>query len=1180
MSDGPLLVPAHLYAMVRSSFESKETGFFPYQPDYGALARFEPVDPEPFADAGYPPEPGVHVHWLIPRPLRHAPEAAFPLVPNRWLVVRVGTSGSAAAWVILSDRLGDGGASPYVAAPAGSNPVPVPTSIGHCLTLADYLAAPPASATPFLQAVRPGDATFTLFAPAARNVFAFHDPMTDVAKGTFAYHVVGWYSEDDPIAGVKWKAATSPGAAGAWVDQAFGFQAWSDEMPAPRSMLVHALLTGVSWDPGAQDGLAIPDHVQDDVTLAVGNTAVDALAAIVSARHGTGEASILQAFQYSALDAYDQPSSATVLDRAIRRHWFDSAPGGTVWRVVPPDPLTSEQSGALDRLNADQTALDRQSRILASMRTTLAGLWWKLQWLLADGSRTPPGMDRQCMVDQLKVQLGETPPSPSPVTPYLEQVEEQQKTAAALQSDVAADRTALAHVLTDAQQITAGNRPQYHAASDPVVLFTGLDRSFVLDPAEDPTCRFVTQLITDPSITVPPLTDPAGQLPEGVQELHYEAVVLASTTLPSPPPGPSTTGCFPPPPEAMTPWQQPWFPLLLDWQVTLLASPACAAVPGDVPVYAFDQAKWAFDGSDWSWAGPQSPMSFDALASGTRQLAGRTFITPQLPNTLAAQLRQYIAQHSQRDPQLAALLEQLAEDLGSQRAVGQQDILSQRLSGFRSLLAQLDPAPTAPPAAGSRVAAALGDAQSPGTPSPGLRYSQSPVLGFAPVAGTFFTIDALRVVDSMGQGIDVTYANHNPQPQKAGSLPELGLFPLAAPGVRTAMQQDPPPAPPLRNTTAARMLVLPPRLAQQAQVSWRLLTADGTDTDIALRSAASPVCGWLVPNHLDRSLSVYAADGSALGELAGPAATWFPNPVGGPADPGSIPNQYLAQMLQALSQRSDAPDALSDLLLTIDESLWTIQAGTPRDDEDLAVLVGRPLAVVRADLSLGLRGVTLTRQDWWSTFAVRHASPPQPATAPAALGADDGGLGTLTWPVRLGDQGLRDDGLIGLFIDAPGDPDATWSTFRAVTRHANMTSGFIKQIGRDIDDPLLRFLDDRAEPDPAKTNERIRMTMLLDPRTAVHAFTGLLPVTTLQVPDQFTAPALRAMSYLFRAGPILTPPDELRIPRPAGRRGRWSWFDHVLGNTVPVAAADQNATLPATPPRAVEGWLKLTEQDR
>lgn len=1197
MSDGPLLVPAHLYAMVLSAYDAKATAFFAYEPDYDALQRFEPVDPVPFATATGEPDPGVYLHWLIPRPLRHAPDvtqgaAGFHLVPNRWLVARVGTGDSAdvplAAWVVVTDQLGADGGAAYLDASAGGSAIPTPTRTGRCMTLSDYLAAPPSTGTPFLQAVRPGDATFTVFAPAARNVFGFHDPMAGLDKGTFAYHVVGWYTDEDPIADVSWRADS---ASGDWVDERFGFQAFATEAPTPVSMLVHALLPGLSWDPDAEHALSIPSDVQDTVTLAAGNTAVDALSAIVSAEHGPAEGQMLQAFQYGALDAYDQPASATVLDRTVRRHWFGSVPGGTVWRVVPPAPLSPEQAKALDALNAAQEELDRQTRVLAAMRTALAGLWWKLQWLLADPIRRPPGMDRTWMLDQLSVHLGETAPAASPTHPYIAEVERQQDTVASAQQTVATAQQALDAQLSEWQERKAGNRPQYHSASDPVVLLRGLSRSFVLDPTEALTCRFVSQLVIDEHVTIPPLDKRQSLLPDGVVALHREAVTLAVDGPPHPAPAPSADGVFPPPPEAMQPWQQPWFPLLLDWRVTLLAAPACEPQggAGGVRAYAFDQSQWSFDGTDWSWAGSNSPQAFDYTASGNVQLSGRTFITPQLPNTLAAQIAQYTTQHGTRDPDLAALLEELADDLGAKlAAVGEQDFLSQRLSGLRSLLAQRDPATTASPPVGSRVAAALGDHRHAGTPSPRNRYSTSPVLDFAPVAGTFFTIDGLRVVDSMGQAIDATYANHNPQPVVEGTLPELGLFPLAAPGLRTPLQQDPPPATPLTDSTAGRMLVLPPRLAQPAQVRLSLLSADGADTELTLAAAADPLCGWLVPNHLDRSVSVYDAGGTALGELAttaagatGAAATWFRDPTdpNAPQSPAEIANPYLAQMLGSLYARADAPDALSDLLLTIDESLWTVEAGAPRVDEDLAVLVGRPLAVVRAELSLRLDGIALTRQDWWATFDVPHDQPPQPGTAPVALGGDDGGLGTLTWPVRLGDQGLRDDGLIGLFLDVPGDPVATWGTFRAVNRPGDATSGYVKQSGTEVEHPRLRFVDDLTERDPTKTDEVIRMTLVLDPRAAVHAFTGLLPVTTLQVPDRFTKPALRAIAYLFRAGPILTPPDELRIPRPHERRGQWSWFDRALGTTVPVAPSDQNATLPATPPRAVEGWLKLTGEE-
>jgi len=100
--------------------------------------------------------------------------------------------------------------------------------------------------------------------------------------------------------------------------------------------------------------------------------------------------------------------------------------------------------------------------------------------------------------------------------------------------------------------------------------------------------------------------------------------------------------------------------------------------------------------------------------------------------------------------------------------------------------------------------------------------------------------------------------------------------------------------------------------------------------------------------------------------------------------------------------------------------------------------------------------------------------------------------------------------------------------------------------------------------------------MLVDPRGSIHAFSGLLPVVSLDIPNQFVTPALQKMNYLFRAGPFLTPPDEVRLPRPAERQGTWTWFDEVLKASATISAADGKVSFPTTPPLVKEGWLKFT----
>ena len=133
---------------------------------------------------------------------------------------------------------------------------------------------------------------------------------------------------------------------------------------------------------------------------------------------------------------------------------------------------------------------------------------------------------------------------------------------------------------------------------------------------------------------------------------------------------------------------QPWVPLLMDWQITVLKAPAYAPGSGvNTPVFTFGPANWSFDGTDYDWVGPTTARGEDFSESESAQLTlrGRTFLTPQLNFTLAAQLDEWVRKHSVRDPALEALLKDLDAYLDS---ISGQDILSQRLSGLRALLVQ------------------------------------------------------------------------------------------------------------------------------------------------------------------------------------------------------------------------------------------------------------------------------------------------------------------------------------------------------------------------------------------------------------------------------------------------------------------------------------------------------------
>ena len=240
MSDSYLLVPMQLDIMVLNVAASVDTPFMRFQMDYTQLNLFNSPEPAPFSGASLTqPAAGIYLHWTLPKPLRHGiyqddGSTQFPLVPNRWLVVRVqnGVDAQSAtkAWIVESDYCSDtyadpsgsnpsGGTSPYVdpKGPQKKDAVPPLSWIGRAYPFDSTLKGIPVQENPFLRAVGPGNISFASFSPGVQNVFAFYDDVTaadnsQIEKATFSYYVVGWYSDPkhDPLAGSTWEADAEP----------------------------------------------------------------------------------------------------------------------------------------------------------------------------------------------------------------------------------------------------------------------------------------------------------------------------------------------------------------------------------------------------------------------------------------------------------------------------------------------------------------------------------------------------------------------------------------------------------------------------------------------------------------------------------------------------------------------------------------------------------------------------------------------------------------------------------------------------------------------------------------------------------------------------------------------------------------------------------------------------------
>jgi hypothetical protein len=108
-----------------------------------------------------------------------------------------------------------------------------------------------------------------------------------------------------------------------------------------------------------------------------------------------------------------------------------------------------------------------------------------------------------------------------------------------------------------------------------------------------------------------------------------------------------------------------------------------------------------------------------------------------------------------------------------------------------------------------------------------------------------------------------------------------------------------------------------------------------------------------------------------------------------------------------------------------------------------------------------------------------------------------------------------------------------------------------------------------------------KLTLLLDPRGAVHATSGILPTKAIQIPADHLVEALRNIEVTFLTAPILTDRGKINLPLPDEPGYAWSWCKKENGVWDTVTQIGQVTTEPTAAPQELrEGWLKLTEKDK
>lgn len=592
---------------------------------------------------------------------------------------------------------------------------------------------------------------------------------------------------------------------------------------------------------------------------------------------------------------------------------------------------------------------------------------------------------------------------------------------------------------------------------------------------------------------------------------------------------------------AYAPPAQPWNPLHLDWRIEFTPSP-----------HGIDD--WDFGECDFNEAAPKVPAAGQVTPI---VIEGRSYLAAGAGKTMASAIRQTLAD-ALRIGDSGTLdvqaVHAYASDIGRQ--------VSQFISGIVPK-ADDDGLNAQERAALGDIASALENMDVLSGGFDGIHKTLREPANPHVLRAGFMRILRMRVVDGFGQVLDLagSSATKTAQPAQIGRSTALEV------------------------TGRPELLALPPRFTAPSRLLLRFTDAKGgpeearSATDKA--AEVSPICGYLMPNHLDDALLFFNPDGQDVGVVRRDESehiVWEDAP-GSPSHVGASPaqaiaNPFLAEMAQGLLDWGVADaglnalpndTALRALMRVIDTTRWSTDPFGHQGEEHLALLVGHPVVVVRAVLRLEVQE-----------------------------SLDEAAANEQVIPVRLGSLAQWQDGLLGYFVqDDFRKLRCSESAVGELARAFGQQEGFLQAVedvpgyANGLDQPgalqpITHHYVDRSGLIHVRPNQDVNLILLLEPHTLVHATCGVLPRKEVGLKKEWTQDALAKLSPTFRFGPVLIDPKNVRMPVAAELNGSWSW-DHrkdvTTWENLPVTHATQEALFPQDPPVASEGWLRLRPHD-
>ena len=1203
-----LLVPIHLDALAlkmdRPVLDAKANfTLLPYADKTrdvnGDVAYIgEEIVSEPFQDQNLYLKAGVHLHWALPDALtkgvHDSSGTRFPEVPNRWLITRSRQDGAAKTiekqWVVESDYLhpietiDQSGAISYPVMPAPADGCPF-RFLGRKMSLEEWKKAKdePADYLDSLTAVGYGEPSFAAFYPNCHSVFGFHDDeYTGNIPVGLQYDVIGWYSKlDNDCLKNFLDESTHKGKSNEELLEALEKEfKWTlsleNEPEFPVQTLCYARLT---FNPNANSTGNPSDNPTPEITVA--NTGTEALSAYLANKLANAKNSKsdiedqLEALSFSSRLNNRQLDVGAKFKEARHEKGFSAVSGGTLWSITPRSTnstsadatpanlqeqvtLPEQMAHHLNDVNRLQRAFDRALEDIESMRRQIFSDWYK--YLLC-AYQPDDARDSYPNIDEVKnfIEL-------EGLTPLTEKIKATGKltlqtddkgnitgvttvSAGSLALELA---TALDHLLGDvdyfnntksvkdakvAYSLKSTPGPRYYQPNDPVVLLAGDVVKPSLRHGQDGRLRednlLECHLLPNASIQDLNSGNPAvvNAKIDDIKNKHGDNVAFSKWT------------------------EQPWNPFLLEWEAEVCPVESQGNLEPQTGTY---QSNFI----DKNFTLEENAVDFSVLegkgsvTKAANIYAGSSILTPYAGIQLKSQIEAYLREQILPDyykaksvslidrsdsyftkhlPDILAWYKTnnckaenssaLCNIIAAYEKLNASNFhsLSQSLGGFNEALLmhkqtlQLD---IADPLGFDDYQQFARDVKTAVQQS--IISAPQPLNDFNPIRSGAFKLLRLRLVDTFGQVRDVKC-------EKVMTTEQLKV------------KED------------SSEMTLPTRLTQPSRINFSWLSANADELEMNAHPATSPICGWLLPNNLDKSLMIYDDRGKALGSI-NLEAKWQPTPGSdSPIDVGHIQNPHLRKTVNYLLKRGKG--FLSDFLSALDNAMENIEPENFAQHQDIALLMGSPIALVRASVNLELRGLPAVHQGW-NVFR-------QDLQRNKRNTNDFDGV---EFPIRLGEYKQFNDGMVGYWIESGNDYDK--NIFYA-PQSDEIENNYIKT---HHDDSMTICQTVKEQPQI--------LTILMDPRGNIHATSGILPVKAVSLPpDQYTD-ALKAIEITFFSAPVLTDFGKLRLPLPAEPGFQWSWLQKDKNTWTEITAPGiirKQVFRDAFPSKAEAVWNSLLD---